>query len=73
MKNKYLKSPWLEVIIMTVVVVLSYLALALISYGSETPPDGLSAWSITAILFGSFIASFCLALVAVIAGIGGGV
>ena len=69
----YLKSPWIEVIIMTVVVILSYLALALISYGSQTPEGGLSAWYITAILFGSFIASFCLALVAVIAGIGGGV
>lgn len=71
--NKYLKSPWIEVIIMTAVVILSYIALALISYGSQTPAGGTSAWTITAILSGSFIASFCLALVAVIAGIGGGV
>lgn len=71
--KKFLKPPWIEVIIMTLVVILSYMALALISYGSQTPPDGISAWHITAILFGSFIASFCLALIAVIAGIGGGV
>lgn len=72
LKSPLLKSPWLEINIMLAVLVLSYIALGLISAGLETPPGGMSAWTITGVLFGFFFLSFGIALVAVIAGIGGG-
>ena len=70
--KKLLTSPWLEINIMAVVLVVAYIALGLISAGVETPPDGMSASTITAMLLGFFVLSVVIALVAVMAGIGGG-
>jgi len=71
--KKLPKSPWLELSIMSLVVVLSYIAMMLISRGIETPPGGMSAGNISGLLFGFFLLSFGIAIIAVIAGIGGGV
>jgi uncharacterized membrane protein YfcA len=71
--KRLLKSPWLELSIMSVLVILSYIALMLISKGIETPPGGMTASSISGLLFGFFLLSFVIALIAVVAGIGGGV
>ncbi len=71
--SRLFKSPWLEVNIMLAVLIICYIALALIGMGMETPADGMSALSIAGILFGFFLASFAIGMVAVIGGIGGGV
>ena len=68
-----LRSPWLEVIVMCAVVLLSFLALMLITKGAETPPGGLSLSNISLLVFGFFLLSFAIAIIAVMAGIGGGV
>jgi len=70
--NRLLRSPWLEISIMVAALGLSYIALGLISTTVETPADGMSASTITLLLLGFFILSFVIALVAVLAGIGGG-
>jgi len=70
--KRLLRSPWLEINIMVAILVLSYIALGLISTAVETPADGMSALMITLMLLGFFILSFLIALVAVMAGIGGG-
>ncbi|MFC2047397.1 sulfite exporter TauE/SafE family protein [Chloroflexota bacterium] len=72
MNNRFLRSPWLEINIMVAVLILSYIALGLISTGVETPASGMSAMTITLLLLGFFILSFVIATVAVMAGIGGG-
>lgn len=71
--GRLMKSPWLEVNIMLFVLVLSYIGLALITWGAETPEGGMSGPAIWGWLFGFFFLSFAIALVAVIGGIGGGV
>jgi len=71
--SKYLKSPWLEIIVMSAILVLSYIGLALIGWGAEPPPGGMSGGAIWGWLLGFFLLSFGIALVAVIGGIGGGV
>jgi uncharacterized membrane protein YfcA len=71
--SKYLKSPWLEIIVMVAILVLSYVGLALIGFGAEIPPGGMSGGAIWGWLLGFFLLSFGIALVAVIGGIGGGV
>ena len=59
---------------MLAVLIISYAGLALISWSAEPPPDGgMSGMEIWAWLFGFFLLSFAIALVAVIGGIGGGV
>ena len=73
MRSKYLRSPWLEVIVMLSVLTISYIGLALITWGAEVPPGGMSGKAIWGWLFGFFFLSFAIALVAVIGGIGGGV
>ncbi len=70
---KFPKSPWLELAVMFLVVILSYIALGLISRGSVIPPGGMALSSITGLLFGFFLLSFAIAIIAVLAGIGGGV
>jgi len=70
--SRFLRSPWLEIGIMVAVLVLSYIALGMITTGVETPADGMSASTITLLLLGFFILSFVIAIVAVMAGIGGG-
>ncbi|MBW1861190.1 MAG: sulfite exporter TauE/SafE family protein [Deltaproteobacteria bacterium] len=71
--SKFFKSPWLEVNIMLAILVLSYIGLALVGWGAETPPGGMSGKAIWGWIFGFFLLSFSIALVAVIGGIGGGV
>lgn len=71
--HKMFKSPWLEINVMLLVLVLSYIALALITGSAETNPDAMSGGAIWGWLFGFFFLSFAIAMVAVIGGIGGGV
>jgi len=71
--NRFLKSPFIEIEVMIGILVISYVGLALISTGIETPDGGVSAWNIFWILFGSFMLSFAIAIIAVMGGIGGGV
>lgn len=66
------KSPWLELLVMLGFVVIGYAGMTLVSIGSDTPEGGMSAMSIVALLFGFFLLSFLIAVIAVIAGIGGG-
>ena len=67
-----LRSPWLELTVMSLTVVVSYVALLFISRGSEVPPGGMALTSITLLIFGFFLLSFAIAVIAVLAGIGGG-
>ena len=71
--NKIFKSPMLEITVMVGVLILSYLGMALISLGLETPEGGMSGGIIFWLLFGSFLLSFAIAIIAVMGGIGGGV
>ena len=71
--SRFLKSPWLEVLVMVGVLVVSYIALGLIGRGAEAPAGGMGGGEIWAWLLGFFLLSFAIALVAVIGGIGGGV
>ncbi|MBI4878268.1 MAG: sulfite exporter TauE/SafE family protein [Planctomycetes bacterium] len=71
--SRFLKSPWLEMNIMLGVLILCYAGLALIGFTKETPEGGMSGAAIWGWLFGFFFISFGIALVAVLAGIGGGV
>ncbi|MDY6911327.1 MAG: sulfite exporter TauE/SafE family protein [Chloroflexota bacterium] len=72
-KGKLFKSPVFEILLMTVLMIAAYVAMGIISNGIETPQDGYSAGSILLLLFGFFLLSYVIALIAVIAGIGGGV
>lgn len=72
-RKKMRKSPWMELWLMLGIIVISYIALALISLGLETPPGGMSARVISALLCGFFLLSTAIAILAVIVGIGGGV
>lgn len=71
--KKVLRSQWLEIGILIILFLFFYSALALISFGMEAPEGGMPAINIFALLFGFFSFSFIIAIVAVIAGIGGGV
>jgi len=68
-----LKSPWLEVNVMLLVLILSFAAMAFFSWGAETESGAMSGIQIWGWIFGFFLLSFAIALVAVIGGIGGGV
>jgi uncharacterized membrane protein YfcA len=73
-KNKYLQSPWLESIIMVGSVVLSFAGLALLSLApKETAAGEMGNSAIALILFAFFMLSVAIAMISVIAGIGGGV
>lgn len=71
--RSFLKSPLLEIGLMTVLVIISFIAMGAISTGVDTPEDGMSAGAIAMVLLGFFMLSYAIALIAVIAGIGGGV
>ncbi len=72
--KRYFKSPWREMYVMLGIIAICYVAMMLISAGTETPPGApISAMKICGLLLGFFLLSFGIALVAVIAGIGGGV
>jgi len=73
-KPKFLQPPWLELIIMLAAVVLSVIGLSIIS--SLSQPDasaGMSYGVIALWLLAFFLISFSIALVSVLAGIGGGI
>jgi uncharacterized membrane protein YfcA len=70
--SRFLRSPWLEILIMAGVLLVTYVAMGLIAVGKETPVDGMPASEILGLLVGFFLLSFVIALVAVLAGIGGG-
>lgn len=70
--RRLLKSPWLEVNLMLLVLVISYIALAMVGWVRE-PIGGMAGSSIWGWLLGFFLLSFAIAMVAVIGGIGGGV
>ena len=73
-KSKLLKTPWLELAIMLVAVLLSHIGLAIVSMLAQTPyPGEMSTQTIALWLTGLFLISFAIAIVTVIAGIGGGV
>lgn len=71
--RKYLRPPMLEVGFLVLMLILSYTALFIISMGTETPEGGMSTMQMGFISLGFFILSFTIAIIAVIAGIGGGV
>jgi len=66
-------SPWIEFAVMSLTVGGSYVALLFITRGAEVPPGGMALGSITQLVFGFFLLSFAIAILAVLAGIGGGV
>ena len=77
-KNKknsvWFKSPWLEANIMIAAIAIAAVALAIISNAATTPADGgMPTAQISWLLLAFFLISFVIAVVAVIAGIGGGV
>jgi len=73
-KSKYLQSPYLEIIIMVASIVLAYFGLAVLSMVPEVPVEGaMQTSSITLIVLAFFLLSVAIAMIAVIAGIGGGV
>jgi len=71
--SKYFRSPWLEVNIMLLVLILSYTGLAFITWGADAPPGGMSGGAVWGWFFGFFFLSFSIALIAVIDGIVRGV
>jgi hypothetical protein len=70
---KWLKSPYLEIMLMVGTIVLSFGGMGMITTGLEAPEGGLAGTTIFLILFGSFLLSFAIAILAVMGGIGGGV
>ena len=75
MKNlKIFQQPWLELTIMLTAVLLSYIGLSIVSFLSQAPfTGGMSNSTIALWLIAFFLISFAIAMVAVVAGIGGGV
>lgn len=74
LKKEWFKSPRLEIIIMVSSMVLAYFGLAILSCVPQDFPEGsmsTSACSLT--IFAFFMLSVAIALISVIAGIGGGV
>jgi uncharacterized membrane protein YfcA len=74
LSSKYLQSPWLESIIMVGSVVLSFTGLGLLSFAPKQMASGeMANATIALILAGFFLLSVAIAMISVIAGIGGGV
>jgi uncharacterized protein len=72
-RSQLTRSPWLELLILASSVILSYIALSLISIGAAVPEGGMSLANIVRLMLGFFVLSFAIAIIAVLAGIGGGV
>ncbi|MCL2567956.1 MAG: sulfite exporter TauE/SafE family protein [Oscillospiraceae bacterium] len=73
-RSKYLQSPWLESILMGSAIVVSYICLTVLAMASGEPmPGEMATTNIVLILFAFFLLSTAIAVVGVIAGIGGGV
>jgi uncharacterized membrane protein YfcA len=74
LKGKYAQSPWIESIIMVNSVVLSFAGLWILSLAPREISSGeMANSSIVLIIFGFFMLSVAIAMISVIAGIGGGV
>ncbi len=71
--NRCLKSPWIETLILVAILVISYAAIAIIAFGAEPPPEGMSAVNIFALILGFTLISFSMAFLAAVSGVGGGV
>lgn len=71
--RRFFRPPMMEVSVMVLTLIVSYAAIFLISIGAETPAGGMSTMQIGVISLGFFLLSFAIAIIAVIAGIGGGV
>ena len=72
--SKYLKSPYLESVVLVIAIMISFLCLGVISALSGQPPDGEMATPVISLIILTFFAlSTAIAIVATIAGIGGGV
>jgi uncharacterized protein len=69
----FFKSPWIELMTLSSTVILSFIALLMISRGADVPPGGMALSNISWLIMGFFILSFAIAVIAVLAGIGGGV
>jgi uncharacterized membrane protein YfcA len=73
-RSKYLQSPWLESFIIGLAIIVSYLCLGIMAMAPEERAAGEMATSaIVLILFAFFMLSVAIAVVGVMAGIGGGV
>jgi uncharacterized membrane protein YfcA len=74
-KNKYFQSPWLESIIMSASVILSFGGLGLLALviPGRMGSGEMANATIVLILFGFFLLSVAIAMISAIAGIGGGV
>ena len=64
--SRFFRSPWLEVNVMLFVLIISFIALGLITGNAETEPGAMTGGAIWGWLFGFFFLSFAIALVAVI-------
>jgi len=72
--SKFGKSPYLESIIMGLAIIAGFVCLTVLSLVSGEPPEGeMATYSIALIILAFFVLSTVIAMVAVIAGIGGGV
>lgn len=68
------KSPTLEIIIMVSTVILAYFGLAILSsVPQDLGADGMATSTVSWIIFAFFMISVAIAMISVIAGIGGGV
>ncbi len=73
-KSKYWQSPYLEIIIMVSSIVLAYFGLFVLSLVPQVPAEGaMQTSSITLVVLAFFLLSIAIAMISVIAGIGGGV
>ena len=73
-KSRFLQSPYLEIIIMVSSVILAYFGLAVLSMVPQIPAEGaMQTSSITLVILAFFLLSVAIAMISVIAGIGGGV
>ncbi|MDR1636591.1 MAG: sulfite exporter TauE/SafE family protein [Treponema sp.] len=74
-QSKYFRSPWLESVIMVGSVILSFAGLGILSLAvpRQVSSGEMANGAIVLILFGFFMLSVAIAMVSVIAGIGGGV
>ncbi|MEZ4358177.1 MAG: hypothetical protein R2876_06085 [Eubacteriales bacterium] len=73
-KSKFLKSPMLEAIIMIAATILSYFGIGVLALVPEDVLTGhMTTASIFLILLAFFLLSVAIAMIAVVAGIGGGV
>ena len=72
--RKFFKSPWLESIIMATAIAVSFVCLSVMSVvQSGQGQEAMGTSTIALIIFAFFILSVAIAMIAVMAGIGGGV